>query len=334
MNDEQERSGSVLRDDGELGATEVRIGISNSIDVSVIIPTYKRNEDIVRAVDSVLAQTLRTFEVIVVDDNGINTEAGEKTARAMEKYKDDPRVFYIQHPVNKNGAAARNTGIENSRGRYISFLDDDDIYTPERLEKMVKRMDKLDSSWGACYTGYVKHQKNGIDQYSAETVEGDLFLQAVMKSLYIGTGSNLFFRREAINDIGLFDTSFRRYQDLEYLARILRKYKIAYVNGVLMEAFFDVRTSKSTFEKNVELEEMFRNKFKGYLSELTIKQQKEVVIMWDIDWMRYLIVKKKYYEALKMLTSGKVPIKVLIDYIGYVIDRRKNNTCYGFIVNL
>ena len=164
----------------------------NTVKVSVIIPTYKRTEDIYRAIDSVLSQTLEDIEVIVVDDNGVDTEAGKKTASAMQRYKDESRVIYLQHQVNKNGSAARNTGIKAAKGDYISFLDDDDVYHPERLERIVARMDTLDDTWGACYTGYVKHQPNGTDQYSAETVEGDLFIQALMRSLFIGTGSNLF----------------------------------------------------------------------------------------------------------------------------------------------
>jgi len=206
-----------------------------SVKVSVIVPTYKRSEDIARAVDSVLAQTIDSFEVIVVDDNGVGTEDGEKTAEVMKKYEGDTRVKYLRHEVNKNGSAARNTGIRASEGDYISFLDDDDTYCPGRLLAMYNKLESLDDSWGACYTGYVKYMANGKKQYSAEKNEGDLFLQALMRSLYIGSGSNLFFSRKAVEDIGLFDESFRRNQDLEYLARILKKYKMAYVDEVLNE---------------------------------------------------------------------------------------------------
>ena len=107
-------------------------------------------------------------------------------------------------------------------------LPDDDVYCPERLEKMCAKMDSLDDSWGACYTGYVKHQANGTEQYSSESVEGDVFVQALMRSFYIGTGSNLFFRRSVIEDIVLFDETFKRNQDLEYIVRVLKKYKIAF----------------------------------------------------------------------------------------------------------
>lgn len=108
-----------------------------NVKVSVIIPTYRRTEDITRALDSVLAQTLEAVEVIVVDDNGIGSECGIATETAMRPYIDSKRITYIQHEKNKNGSAARNTGIKVAKGKYISFLDDDDIYRPDRLEKCV-----------------------------------------------------------------------------------------------------------------------------------------------------------------------------------------------------
>ncbi len=304
------------------------------IKVSVIIPTYKRSEDIQRAVDSVLAQTIDSFEVIVVDDNGVSTEGGEKTAQKMAKYADDSRVIYCRHEENKNGAAARNTGIAAAHGKYIAFLDDDDVFRPERLQKMYDRMETLDDSWGACYTGYVKHMPNGTEQYSGEKGEGDLYVQALMRALYIGTGSNLFFRRSVIEDIGLFDVSFRRNQDLEYLARVLKKYKMAYVDEVLMDAIYDIRTTHMTFEQCWEREKNFREKFSCHLEALTPIHKREVLIMYEIDWIRMCISRKKFGEAVKTAMRAKIPLKVYWRYFLYVCHRMKTKTSYGFVVKL
>lgn len=304
------------------------------VKVSIIIPTYKRSVAICRAVDSVLNQTLKNIEIIVVDDNGINSEAGRLTAKAMEKYASVPQVIYLQHEVNKNGSAARNTGIRRAKGEYISFLDDDDAYLPERLQRMCEKMDALDESWGACYTGYVKHQANGTDQYSSEKVEGYIFSQALMRSFYIGTGSNLFFRRNVIDDIGLFDESFKRNQDLEYLVRVLRKYKMAYVDSVLMEAYYDMRIGRLDLEQTIIRENMFREKFSPFLNDLEHKDQREIRIMWDIDWIRILFGRKKYMMAFEQFIKARIPVKVIIAYAKYAMDRKKNNTCYGFLVKL
>ncbi len=305
-----------------------------SVKVSVIIPTYKRSEDIARAVDSVLAQTIDSFEVIVVDDNGVGTPDGDKTAAVMEKYKDNPCVKYLRHETNKNGSAARNTGILASCGEYISFLDDDDTYRPERLQAMYEKMESMNESWGACYTGYVKHMANGKKQYSAEKNEGDLFVQALMRALYIGSGSNLFFRRSVVEEIGLFDVSFRRNQDLEYLVRVLKKYKMAYVDEVLMDIYYDVRTVHLTREQSIEREKLFRERFAPYLVGLSEKEIREILVMYAIDNMRSAVSGKRYGEAVGIMLRERVPVKTLIQYAGYVYDRKKNNSCYGFVVKL
>ena len=302
--------------------------------VSVIIPTYKRSEDVCRAVDSVLSQTIDSFEVIVVDDNGIGTADGIKTERAMSKYQYEPRVIYLQHEKNKNGSAARNTGIKASKGDYISFLDDDDAYLPKRLEMMCAKMDALSDEWGACYTGYVKHQQNGTNQYSNEKVEGDIFLQTLMRSFYLGSGSNLFFRRSTVEQIGMFDETFLRNQDLEYLVRVTKKYKMAYVDEVLMEVFYDIRTVCLTLDESKKREDNFRTKFSSHLEKLSSKDRRAVLAMWNIDWARLLIIRKKYISAMTQIIKRHIPIKALLGYIKYAINRKKNNTCYGYIVKL
>lgn len=304
------------------------------VKVSVIIPTYKRSEDLCRAVDSVLSQTIDSFEVIVVDDNGIGTEHGKKTEHAMKKYSDDSRVIYIQHEVNKNGSAARNTGIRASHGEYLAFLDDDDTYLPKRLQMMYEKMEQLDDSWGACYTGYVKHLLNGTDQYSDEKVDGDIFLQTIMRSFYLGSGSNMFFRKKTIEHIGLFDEEFKRNQDLEYLVRVTKEYKMAFVDEVLMECFYDVRTVTMSLTESKDREMNFRKKFSPFLEGLSKKEKKEVVSMWDIDWVRLMISRKLYGLALKELIIRRIPFKVLIGYIFYILDRKKNHSCYGYVVKL
>lgn len=90
---------------------------------TIIIPTYARPEYLHEAVESVLRQTLTDFECLVIDD--ASPEPAE--------IPNDPRFRLVRHDVNSGEAASRNTGLRASRGRFITFLDDDDVYTPERL---------------------------------------------------------------------------------------------------------------------------------------------------------------------------------------------------------
>lgn len=302
--------------------------------VSVIIPTYHRSECIQRAVDSVLSQTLKDIEIIVVDDNGVGTPEGIATENAMAKYKTITNVIYLQHQTNMNGAAARNTGLKVAKGEFISFLDDDDIYLPDRLNKLVNRLEHYDDSWGICYSAYVKHMSNGSLQKSAEKVDGDIFLQVLMRSFYLGSGANIFVRSKVIEKIGFFDESFKRNQDLEFLVRATKNFKVAYVDEVLMEIFYDIRTSNLTYDDQKKRESLFREKFSHSLENLSEKDSRAVTIMWDLDWIRLSLASRKYMEAFKYMLKANIPLKIYISYISYIYDRYKHNTSYGFFVKL
>lgn len=129
--------------------------------VTVIIPTYKRAKYIERAIQSVLNQTYQDFEIIVVDDNDANTEDRKHMEQIMKKYEENRKIQYIKHEKNKNGAAARNTGITLAKGKYISFLDDDDYYMATRLEKLVQVLEK-NYNYNAAYSSVGIVQQKAI----------------------------------------------------------------------------------------------------------------------------------------------------------------------------
>ena len=95
--------------------------------VTAVITTHKRKPDVVeRALKSVLKQTYDNIEVFVVDDNDPSFIERIATEEVMSQYENNPKVTYIQHEYNKNGSAARNTGWLHAKGKYITYIDDDD----------------------------------------------------------------------------------------------------------------------------------------------------------------------------------------------------------------
>ena len=112
--------------------------MNKNLKVSTIITTYRRADMLKRAIDSVLNQTYSNIEVIVVDDNDEKSEDRKNTEEIMTSYANNPKVKYIKHKVNMNGAAARNTGIKNSTGEIVCFLDDDDWYLETKIEKQLE----------------------------------------------------------------------------------------------------------------------------------------------------------------------------------------------------
>jgi len=130
--------------------------------VSVIIPTYKRPNMLGRAIDSVLEQSYSNIEVIVVDDNSDGDKYRLETIQYMERYADDPRVKYIKHKINQSGSAARNTGIQNSVGEYIAFLDDDDYFFKDRVKEAILFLRNSNVDCGGACCNYVKKYKKKI----------------------------------------------------------------------------------------------------------------------------------------------------------------------------
>lgn len=198
--------------------------------VSVIIPTYKRATTLLDAVSSVLSQTYKNIEIIIVDDNGKGTYNQLETEKLLKQYIENKQIVYVVHEHNKNGSAARNTGLKASHGNYINFLDDDDKMFPTKIEDQVLCLQNTDRTIGATYcNSEIRHIQNIthklIKQASNVTVEGNLCREYILGLTKFNT-SMIMFKREAIEHIGGFDESFTRHQDYEMMIRFFRHYNI------------------------------------------------------------------------------------------------------------
>lgn len=208
---------------------------------SVVIPTYNRADVLPRAIDSALAQTITDIEVIVVDD-----ASTDSTPELVESYSDGRLDFY-RHDGNKGGAAARNTGIRAATGKYIGFLDSDDKWHPTKLRKQISCLEDRSKEWIAAYTDYqtfgpsehptilarlsslLPSQKPSLPIEGGEEIIPAIFMRQVQH----GGTSSLLVEHETTESIGGFDESFERYQDIEFLIRIAKQGKIAYIDEKL-----------------------------------------------------------------------------------------------------
>lgn len=273
--------------------------------VSVVIPTYKRPDYLIRAVESVLNQTYPNIEAIVVDDNNPETEARRRTEDIMKQFEDDPRVKYLKHEKNKNGSAARNTGARSSKGEYVAFLDDDDEYTPKRLEAMLKRFSKLSPDYGVCYSRYICRMPDGKEIISKEHREGDCFINALMKELKIGFGSNNLVLKSVYDAIGGFDESFKRNQDHEFLIRLLQKYKIGYCDevGLIINVHLEQR-------KNIEETlSHYAETFKPIVDTLSEDIQEKFYKQINLNLFTYYFrTEHNYKKAIRVITQRKITV--------------------------
>lgn len=197
--------------------------------VTVILPTYKRPTHLKNALISVLEQDYEDLEVIVVSDNGLDSEFNLETRSLINKISaqySGRNIKLIEHKKNRYGAAARNSGILNSTGEFICFLDDDDVYLPGRITKSVNCLKDMKKNIGAVYCGFVgwNSPSNDLNRYST----GDLTLPILSldyKQHYMCTNT-VTYRREALLSLNGFDESYRRHQDLELNLRFFTMYKI------------------------------------------------------------------------------------------------------------
>lgn len=195
--------------------------------VSVIIPTYNCAQYICQAVDSVLAQTYHDFELVVVDDGST-----DDTKELLMRY--DKHLTYI-YQENKGMTAARNTGIKNSSGEYIAFLDSDDIWLPNKLERQVKLLDESpEVGLVYCWHYYIDAEGNRCKFWNnkiGRSFESGsrLFEKLIEKNVISGGGSTPIIRRECLGKSGMFDESIPYSGDWDLWLRISMDYIMAVI---------------------------------------------------------------------------------------------------------
>lgn len=201
------------------------------MEVSVIIPTFKGSNSISIALESLRKQTFKNFEVIIVDDNGEGTKEQQATECAVKNFEDELNIKYCIHKTNQNGAVARNTGLENSCGKYVAFLDDDDIYLNNRLFNAVQTLDaEKESDLLFCS---VLIQRNGkFVEVIKPAYSEDIQKALIVNTSLFGTGSNIFLRRTVLEDVVGFDESYSRRQDNEFLLRALEKHSYTIIDAL------------------------------------------------------------------------------------------------------
>ena len=297
--------------------------------VSVIIPTYKRPDTLSRAIDSVLRQTYSPIEIFVVDDNNPDTEGRALTEELMKKYENEPRVTYLKHEKNKNGSAARNTGARASKGEYLAFLDDDDEYLPCKIEAQVKRLEELDDEWGACYCRYYRKSGDKLVSRSAEKREGYVSFHELCRNFWHGGGTGPVVRRSVFEDVGGFDESFWRNQDYEYMIKITKKYKLAFVNVFGQINYVDsFHEKQTTFEQTLE---NFKNTFKKDIDELDENMKRKFDKMMALQTYRYYLFDKHDVKgAFGVLKKNKVSIFSAARYTLHLIYRKVFKVSCGY----
>ena len=184
--------------------------------ISVIIPTYNRADLIEETINSVLNQTYQNFEILIIDDGST-----DNTKAVVGSFKNN-RIRYIWQKHGGFPGLTRNNGIKVARGEYVAFLDSDDLWLPQKLDKQIDAFEKNPNILLVSTNG-IKFPSNYVQKFFSIQDNKIMFFRELLKKNLVIT-SSILMKRSVIKNIGLMDESLRNMQDYDYWLKIL-KYK-------------------------------------------------------------------------------------------------------------
>jgi len=268
--------------------------------VSVIIPTYNRAEFLPTAIKSALNQTFKDIQIIVSDDRST-----DHTREVVESFNDD-RIRYVRNEGKKGPSATRNTAISASKGEYIAFLDDDDEWVPDKLQKQVELLDHSQPNICGVYSNrlFIDRESGKIlsDNPETEQLQGNLLYQLMIKSP-IHT-SSVVVRKRCLEEIGLFDETISYMEDRDMWIRLSMKWDFEYIPVPLTKAYIH---GNAHLSQNLEGQTAGRERLLEKYHHLLKKNRKS----WG---ELYLCLGAQYCQLKQMKRGRKNIIKGIIRY--------------------
>jgi len=231
--------------------------------VSVIIPTYNRADLLPRAIKSVLSQTFQDFELIIVDDG--STDNTKEIVKSFQNK--DERIKYV-YQDNQGESGARNTGLRESQGEYIAFLDSDDEWLPEKLEKQLElfqHSDKKNLGFVSC-NALIK-EGDRAREYKIPRYRKNF--EELLKGNFICSPSSVIIKNKVFNSVGGFDKKLKMGPDWDMWIRIAQKYDFDFVPEPLFKYYVHEGWINLSDEKR-DLEYIFQKYRKYYERNLKV----------------------------------------------------------------
>ncbi len=280
--------------------------------VSVVIPTHNRARFITRALRSVLDQTFRAFEVLVVDDGSTDDTAGEVSRL------EDPRVRLLGHPVNRGAQAARNTGIRAATGEYVAFLDSDDTWMPDKLERQITCLAAAEPEVGVVHAPCLVR----VDDASlARAVEVPPLRGVIYAELLASPGPvfpTLLVRRACLDAIGPLNESLRAYHEWDTVIRLARHFAFEWVPAPLATYYLHAENAISKdWARNAE----------GY-SQVVTAHREEIVATHGARALsrHYSVIADHYVRA------GRTDLARTWHHRALAVDARNLRSVVGYIL--
>ena len=268
--------------------------MSNEL-VSCIIPTYKRSDTLGRAITSVINQTYRNVEVLVVDDNEKGDEYSLRVLETVNNFSDE-RVHYISQKKHINGAEARNEGIRKSKGAYIAFLDDDDWWEKDKIQKQVDFIKKCPNTCGAVST-LLSYYANGKLIKKTLPYEGGYIFKEILRREYSVMTSSVLVKKAALDVAGYFDINLKRAQDLQLLANLTYKFELYQLPEYLVNINVDDNGNRGDSRRTKEIKKAFFESIKPILDSLTPRQRRQIYSLHQFERFPAELREGRYFRA-------------------------------------
>jgi glycosyltransferase involved in cell wall biosynthesis len=289
--------------------------------VTVVITTYKRPDLLPYSIDSVLKQTYRSIELIVVDDNGEGTQDQLRTADVIESIA-DPRLSYHVLKQNSGPSAARNAGIIKASGIYVAFLDDDDLMLPEKIEKQIRYMQLKSEGCCGCGSWLRRFYENGF-AFDVKPPDGiDVFLAAIKREQTYST-CTLMIKRTALLEIGMFDEEFRGLEDPELVTRLSLRYEFGIVEEVLTLVRTRDEVESADWHEKWSLKLI--GKYEKEIGRLSPRVKREIYFNCYFNLVKKYLQNRKYKKAFHYFLCCGNPLKGAVQLISstFVYIRKK-----------
>jgi len=314
--------------------------------VSVVIPTFNRARQVQAALKSVLAQTYREFEIIVVDDGSTDGTGEALQENISPQGSSEKQIRYFFQP-NQGQSAARNKGIDEARGEWVAFLDSDDVWLPEKLEWQVRAIEKFQGKCCACITDARLFNDSGMDT-TAFRAGGKRYGQILgidaeavrnlAKSFDHFWTSTLLARTALIRQVGRFDPHLTFAEDNDFFFRLSLATFYCYVNKPLSIIDRSCSPSGSTCRPWDQVEVRLRGRqsmLEKWLksdSKLPPDVRKTVVhslrhvysawTNWYLEHEQYEEARQAVCEAIKYGLTTKLAIKWTLTHVAPGFARR------------
>ncbi|WP_440321441.1 glycosyltransferase family 2 protein [Laedolimicola sp.] len=291
--------------------------------VSVIMPTYKRSEKLIRAIDSVLNQSYQNLELLLVNDNEPNDDYTALLKKRVAKYQNDPRFYLILQERHINGAVARNVGINAARGEYIAFLDDDDWWEVDKLQMQIEELKNLPPEWGGISCRIKRYNNDKLIMIQPMYKEGYVYKEVLMLMADYETGT-LLLRHTALDNVGYFDPILLRHQDLQLLVNFTYNFKLKQVNALLHCRDVSDAQNRPNVEKIIDAKKAFFESVQPILNTLTA-QEKRVVFSLHRAEIGYIQLKNhSYVDATKNIIQLLLCPTAFLYQLKKIVNRKRS----------